>query len=210
MNRSCPGTSTRASRHVAEVERGEAQVDGDPALLLGGQPVGVDAGQGADQGRLAVVDVPGGPEDQVARSAMNAPPALARRTGGRAAPPARDRHAHHCTAGRRAWRGRASDGPAFESRDVRVARPDTVPRGSRRRSLAIRTDSQSTRTPRRRPRRAVVEFPTRARHGHRVRQWGRLSGPPRLPRHSIRQDRKHVVNCAFFIDSGCDVGGHAS
>ena len=66
MNRSWPGTSTRASRRLAQVERGEAEVDGDPALLLGGEAVGVDAGQGADQRRLAVVDVPGGAEDQVA------------------------------------------------------------------------------------------------------------------------------------------------
>ncbi len=53
---------------VAQVERGEAQVDRDPALLLGREAVGVDAGQGPDQRRLAVVDVPGRPEDQVALS----------------------------------------------------------------------------------------------------------------------------------------------
>ena len=55
----------------AQVERGEAQVDRDPALLLGRQTVGVDAGQGADQGRLAVVDVPGRSQHQVALAARH-------------------------------------------------------------------------------------------------------------------------------------------
>ena len=66
MNRSWPGTSTSASRLVAQVERGETQVDRDPALLLGGEAVGVDAGQGPHQRGLAVVDVPRRADHQVA------------------------------------------------------------------------------------------------------------------------------------------------
>ncbi len=37
----------------------ETQIDRDPALLLLGQAVGVDARQGLHQRRLAMVDVPG-------------------------------------------------------------------------------------------------------------------------------------------------------
>jgi hypothetical protein len=48
---------------AGEVEIGEAQLDGDAALLLLLEPVGVDAGQGPDQAGLAVVDVSGGAED---------------------------------------------------------------------------------------------------------------------------------------------------
>ena len=46
---------------VAQIERREAQVDRDSALFLGRQSIGVDAGQGADQGGLAVVDGPAVP-----------------------------------------------------------------------------------------------------------------------------------------------------
>ena len=50
-------------------ERCEPQVDGDPALLLGGQPVGIHPRQGADQRRLAVVDMPRRPQHQVTLTA---------------------------------------------------------------------------------------------------------------------------------------------
>ena len=50
---------------IAQIERGEAEVDRDPALLFGGQSIGVDAGQGADQGGLAVIDVAGRSEYEV-------------------------------------------------------------------------------------------------------------------------------------------------
>ena len=63
MNRSWPGTSIRASLNITQLERREAQVDRDAALLLGRQAIGVDACQGVDQGGLAVVDVAGGTED---------------------------------------------------------------------------------------------------------------------------------------------------
>ena len=43
---------------VREVERCVAEVDGDPARLLLGEPVGVFSGQRPDEPRLAVVDVP--------------------------------------------------------------------------------------------------------------------------------------------------------
>jgi hypothetical protein len=51
---------------VVQIEPGEADVDGDAAGFFLGQPVGVDAGEGLDQRGLAVVDVAGGAEDQVA------------------------------------------------------------------------------------------------------------------------------------------------
>ena len=43
---------------------GEPEVDRDAATLLLGQPVGVDAGQGANQGGLAVIDVTGGSDEE--------------------------------------------------------------------------------------------------------------------------------------------------
>ena len=66
MNRSWPGTSTIASRYSPSSQRREAQVDRDPPLLLGRQAVGVDPGEGPHQRRLAVVDVAGGPDHEVA------------------------------------------------------------------------------------------------------------------------------------------------
>ena len=67
MKRSWPGHVHDAEAVVAEVEVGEADVDGDAAGLLFGQAVAVDAGEGLDERRLAVVDVAGGAEDQVLR-----------------------------------------------------------------------------------------------------------------------------------------------
>ena len=60
MNRSCPGTSTNAicvpsSRRHPRV----AEVDGHPSAALLGPPIGLHAGQRADQRGLAVVDVSG-------------------------------------------------------------------------------------------------------------------------------------------------------
>ena len=43
----------------------EAEVDGDAAALFFFQTVGVDAGEGADQRGLAVIDVSGGADDDV-------------------------------------------------------------------------------------------------------------------------------------------------
>ena len=54
---------------VGELERRVAEVDRDPAPLLLRQPVGVLAGQRADEPRLAVVDVPGGADRQRHRQA---------------------------------------------------------------------------------------------------------------------------------------------
>ena len=48
---------------VGERQPGEAEVDGQPALLLLPQPVGVDPGQGVDERGLAVVDVARGAYD---------------------------------------------------------------------------------------------------------------------------------------------------
>ena len=49
-----------------QVEAGEADVDGDAARLLLGQAVAIDAGERLDERGLAVVDVAGGAEDEVA------------------------------------------------------------------------------------------------------------------------------------------------
>ena len=57
-------TEKEARLALAEVQVREAEVDGDPALLLFLEAVGVGPGQGAHQRALAVVDVSGGPHDQ--------------------------------------------------------------------------------------------------------------------------------------------------
>ena len=63
-NRSWPGTSTTpATPPSGQREVGEAELDGDAAAPLLGQPVGVDAGERLHQRRLAVVDVAGGADD---------------------------------------------------------------------------------------------------------------------------------------------------
>jgi len=51
---------------LAQVEDGEADVDGDAAGLLLRQAVAVDAGEGLDQRGLAVIDVSRGAQDEVA------------------------------------------------------------------------------------------------------------------------------------------------
>ena len=51
-------------RAVGQLERGVAERDRDPALALLRQPVGVLAGERADEPGLAVVDVPGGADGQ--------------------------------------------------------------------------------------------------------------------------------------------------
>ena len=62
--RSCPGTSTTPTvSPVGQRQVREAELDGDAALLLLLQAIGVDAGERAHQRRLAVVDVTGGADD---------------------------------------------------------------------------------------------------------------------------------------------------
>ena len=58
-----PGHIDKADAHVAQIEIGKANVDGDAAPLLFRQTIGVDAGQRAHQRRLAVIDVTGRADD---------------------------------------------------------------------------------------------------------------------------------------------------
>src|SRR5450759_2106190 len=44
----------------------KSEVDGHAASLLFGEAVWVDPGEGGDQGRLAMVDMPGGTDDEIA------------------------------------------------------------------------------------------------------------------------------------------------
>ena len=64
MNRSCPGTSTKASSPTpGSVGPAVAELDREPAPALLVEPVRVLAGERPDQRGLAVVDVPGGGDD---------------------------------------------------------------------------------------------------------------------------------------------------
>ena len=63
-----PGNVDEADAERRSVRRlrfkgSESEVDGDAAALLFGKPIGVNAGQGANQRRLAVVDMAGGSDD---------------------------------------------------------------------------------------------------------------------------------------------------
>ncbi len=62
-----PGNIDDAQAKFAEIEPGEADVDGDAAFFFLGQAIAVDAGEGLDQRGLAVIDMAGGAEDKVAR-----------------------------------------------------------------------------------------------------------------------------------------------
>ncbi len=66
-NRSWPGTSTIPARVPSgRLEEREAQLDGDAALFLLLQAVRVRPGEGLHQRGLAVVDVAGGADDEMA------------------------------------------------------------------------------------------------------------------------------------------------
>ena len=62
------GDVDEADLEVAALEVGEAEVDRDPARLLLGPAVAVDAGQRLDQRGLAVVDVSGRADDDPAHA----------------------------------------------------------------------------------------------------------------------------------------------
>ena len=51
---------------IAQLERRESQIDGDSALFLSGQPIGIDPRQGAHERCLTVVNMPGSAQHQVA------------------------------------------------------------------------------------------------------------------------------------------------
>ena len=56
------------NRHAgAKVGVREAEIDRHAAPLLLGEPIGVDAGQRPDEGRLAMVDMAGGRDDHARR-----------------------------------------------------------------------------------------------------------------------------------------------
>ncbi|MCY4508871.1 MAG: hypothetical protein OXG35_18230, partial [Acidobacteria bacterium] len=52
----------------------ESEIDGDPARLLLLQPIRIGAGQGPDESALAVVDVSGGADDDVAGHGVSPAP----------------------------------------------------------------------------------------------------------------------------------------
>ena len=67
--RSWPGTSMNEATAPPPRSRwAKPEVDGDPALLLLLQPVGVGAGERAHERALAVVDVAGGADDERAQA----------------------------------------------------------------------------------------------------------------------------------------------
>ena len=77
-----PGDVDDAERQaIPEIEVGEADVDGDAALFLLLEAIGIDPGQRQDQARLAVVDVPCGAGDDVAHGGRTRRAPSGRRRG---------------------------------------------------------------------------------------------------------------------------------
>ena len=100
---------------------GVAELDRDSPRPLLGQAVGVDAGEGADQRRLAVVDVPGGAErERGRRRRSSAGQRGSHRTRRRASP-----------RRRRGCGGRAAAGRPRSGRHRRLAPPQAPPRAAR-------------------------------------------------------------------------------
>ena len=73
------GDVDEADHAVGRRHVGEAEVDGDAARLLFLEPVGVDAGEGADERGLAVVDVTGGADDHASGSGSGSGSSASRR-----------------------------------------------------------------------------------------------------------------------------------
>ena len=153
ISRSCPGTSTKSSSVPSSSVRWAYPTSiVMPAPLLLGQAVGVDAGQGPEQRRLAVVDVARGPDDDghaVSRS-LRADGRRERRRRAPARPfagpapragldPADDRRA---AAPQRARPARSRPAPAIATPDDGSVSPgqraaaDRRPRSRRRRPVA--------------------------------------------------------------------------
>ena len=115
--RSCPGTSTNASRSPdGSVSQAEPQVDGQATAPFLGPPVRLHPGQRADQGGLAVVHVPGGRDHLHGVRARRAAPAR----------PAPRRPAASSSAGRhraQVEQQPAALGPADHGRELRRCAP---------------------------------------------------------------------------------------
>ncbi len=119
-----PGTSTNAtSRPDAKRGPGEAEIDGQPATTLLLPTVGLHAGEGPDEGALAVVDVAGGGNDIRVRGLQRS--SRSRASASRTAPSRRSssdsgmhrrssRHTPSCTRGSTAG-SPARRGPAADS-----------------------------------------------------------------------------------------------
>ena len=197
-NRSWPGTSTRRQPDVAQVQGGEAQIDGDPALLLGRQAVGVDARQRPDQGRLAVVDVPGRPEHEVAFLGHGAD----RRCRGQ---PGRfpDRHDSSCTDACRV-------GERLRTASIGVARVRPAGRETARRSDSAPAHRRTPRRSRTGPRRKSDELRALSSIetylGRRWRDFMRPGPKTRVDVH-LRRSGARLDGHACLIDEATDRPG---
>ena len=154
-------------RAPGQRQLGVAELDGDAALLLLAQPVGVLAGEGGDERRLAVVDVPGGAERERRRGVHRTRRVVEPATRGLPSGERREhragellelvvgaRRAGRTAAGRRGRGRRRRASPARSRRGeagrvlgVAPRRPRSAPRSpaARRRRRARRCRSESRR-----------------------------------------------------------------
>ena len=145
---------------VRELERRVAEVDRDPARPLLGQPVGVLAGERADERRLAVVDVTGGADRQrprVRTRRWRSPGVARQRRRGRPRRPRRRPASARRAAGGRRGRRRRPAAPRAG------ARPRASPRSRTRRSGARRAAARRRRRARPSPRPRRRRAPRAAR-----------------------------------------------
>ena len=180
-----PGTSTKATcRPDAKVVQAKPRSMVSPRRRSSSQPVGFHAGEGADQGALAVVDVAGGGDDVRAQRIVQPPNAARRR------PASARRRTPVCSAGRAGTRRRA---PAATRRGHRRAagRPRlregappirAVARRGRPRRQPGRRARRRTRPPRRRGARPGRAAGRRRRAAPGSRAKRRRAASPRARR----------------------------
>jgi hypothetical protein len=60
-----PGYVDESDANIVDLHLGKSEIDGDAALFLFGQPVGVDPGQRFYERRLSVIYVPGRADDNI-------------------------------------------------------------------------------------------------------------------------------------------------
>ena len=130
----------------SRLEVGEAKVDRDAALLLFLEAVRIGAGEGADEGALAVVDVACGADDDRAHGRQRRLRAARSLFPGRCLPAvlfgARVALARSC----RGW-ALLRRGPLFSSDSRTALRISTSPRSTCRRSMSTLTTCTFTRSP---------------------------------------------------------------
>ena len=192
MNRSWPGTSTKASLSPAQRGPGVAEVDRHAAPSLLGEPVRLHPGERAHQRRLAVVDMAGGGDDVHVRSRRRRRPTHRRRAP-LDAPFGSGRHATQVEQAAAALHPADHGGlAAAQRRGVRLRAGLTAQPGSATPGCPAAADERRRRRPRR-PRRG------RAVRRAALRARAALPGRPRSARQVGAAGPRSVASSAARV-----------